>query len=104
MASSKSLFAFTALLGIILILSLEVVSARDLPQQTQEKEDKAVYEAQKTYGGPGLIPGGYYGSGYLPGGGYRYLPGNGYYGPGYFPGNGYYNGYPYVPGYAGGHP
>ncbi|KAH7674174.1 Glycine rich protein [Dioscorea alata] len=106
MASSKSLFVLTtALLGIILILSLEAVSASELPQQTQEKVDKAGYEEQKTYGsgGLGLLPGGYYN-------GYGYLPGNGYYNgfrPGYLPGNGYYGGYynryPYAPGYVG-HP
>ncbi|XP_039119960.1 uncharacterized protein LOC120256327 [Dioscorea cayenensis subsp. rotundata] len=102
MVSSKSLFVLTTLLGIILIVSLEVVSARELAQQTQEKVDKTKYEEEKIYGGPGLFPGGYYGYGYRPGNGYYngfrpgYIPGNRYYG-------GYYNGYPYIPGYVG-HP
>ncbi|KAH7674179.1 Glycine rich protein [Dioscorea alata] len=98
MATSKSLFVLIGLLGIILLLSFQVVSARELAQQT-EKANKEIYEEKNIYGGQGWLPGS--GSGY----GYGYQPGGGYFG-GYQPGFGlgpYFGGIPQG-GYYGGHP
>ncbi|KAH7674157.1 hypothetical protein IHE45_08G054000 [Dioscorea alata] len=67
MASSNSLLVFPALLGIILILSLEVVSARELLQRTEEKVVEAGYEEQKASTGVN------YGFSFQP------VPTNGYY-------------------------
>ncbi|XP_039119964.1 holotricin-3-like isoform X2 [Dioscorea cayenensis subsp. rotundata] len=99
MAASKSLFVLIGLLGIILLLSFEVVSARELAQQT-EKANKEIYEEKNTYGGQGWLPGS--GSGY----GYGYQPGGGYFGgyqPGFGLGGPYFGGIPQG-GYYGGHP
>ncbi|KAM0942981.1 hypothetical protein DsansV1_C13g0117451 [Dioscorea sansibarensis] len=113
MVSSKSPFVLIGLLGIILLLSFEVVSARELAQQTEEKVTKADFEEKNINGRQGWFPGsssGYaYGFGYPPGNGYGYQPGNAY---GYQPGNAYgygipggpyYGGIPHV-GYFGGYP
>ncbi|KAM0942982.1 hypothetical protein DsansV1_C13g0117461 [Dioscorea sansibarensis] len=101
MATSTSLLLLFAFLATIHFISFEVASARELAQQTVEKESKAIEDEKET------LPAGYdipkshhYGKRYLDRHGEKYL--------GDFPGiygePGYYSGIPGWHGYIGGIP
>ncbi|XP_039119961.1 5'-3' exoribonuclease 2-like [Dioscorea cayenensis subsp. rotundata] len=116
MASSKYLLLLFAFLATIQFISFEVVSARDLAQQTVGKESKAIEDEETLPEGYDTPPSHNYGKRYsLDHHGEKYFgdfPG-GYGEPGYFGGipgwNGYVGGIPkwfggggYIGGYGGG--
>ncbi|KAH7674180.1 hypothetical protein IHE45_08G055500 [Dioscorea alata] len=110
MASSKSLLLLFAFLATIQFISFEVVSARELAQQTVGKESKAIEDEKETLPeGYDIPPSHNYGQRNLDHHGEKYFGGfpGGYGEPGYFGGipqwNGYVGGFPNWLGGGGGY-